>query len=624
MPTISSKKIFSFISVLMLSALCVTQARADCCCPQSIDITAVPFTITQSNTTYCVKNQLSFAGASGAPAITISPGVHDVIVNFNGFDLTLANSRESGIRFLGDTTNKVSNIVIKNGTIQSATPSTDANCTGVDLVSPTAAPNTAYYNHVTFENMRFLDTRRGITEVPSLASCFDLTVRQCQFSLGGVTTSRGLSLGTIQGLVVEECSFLPNPIGSAGIGILLVNNCANVSVQRCKFNGMTDRSMSLQGTLNSNFAFPSSNFLINECEIYNCSVPFIGLSIHNITFTNCAFLENEFEFVYQVPSGTPGSAIPSGLIIDHCTFYSTSQETPADLGTRFLRLGGPSAFNGAPRGANDIIVRDSTFTYPNSAILNDDIFAFAVDGLLIENCVFNSTSTGRDANCAAVPFISVPDKSANIHLGGALIDAAFNVIGGSPVKNVTIRGNQLGSASQVSIYADTSIGTIPNQNILIEDNNITATENGILFENTIASEIRDNHVSGVNGSVCIAKGVGIQLSGPTTINSAAASNCNAILNNTVINNGIGIDVECGAEGNLIQGNRAFNNTYAQILIKDKKHNVKKDNTEFRTGNCSAEIGQNSGMPQTQVVKNATAQSGAKKARSFRLYDEAQH
>lgn len=620
MNTVFPKKLFSFLSVLMLSALSMTQAKADCCCPQSIDITTVPVTITQSNTTYCVKNQLSFAGASGAPAITINPGVHDVVVNFNGFDLTLANSREVGIRMLGDTTNKVSNIVIKNGTIQSATPSTDVNCNGIDLVSPTAAPNTAYYNLVTIENMRFLDTRRGISEVPTFASCTDLTLRQCQFSLGGVTPSRCISLGTIQGLLTEDCSFLPTPVGSACVAILLVNNCADVVIQRCKFNGITDRAMSIQGTAGSTFAFPSSNFIINDCEIYKCSVPFIGLSIHNVNFTNCSFIENQYEFVFQVPSGTPGSAIPSGLIVDRCTFYSESQVPPSDLGTRFLRLGGPSAFNGSPRGANDIIVRNTTFSYPNSSTLNDDIFAFAVDGLLVENCVFSSSSTGRDANCVPVSFVSVPDKSANIHLGGILIDAAFNVIGGSPVKNVTIRGNQFGSASQVSIYADTSIGTIPNQNILIEDNNITATENGILFENTIASEIRDNHVSGVNGSACVAKGVGIQLSGPTAINSSAASNCNAILNNTVMNNGVGIDVACGAEGNLIQGNNAFNNTYAQIQIKDKKHNVKKDNTEFRTGNCSAQIGQNSAMPQTQAI----AQSGAKNERSFRLYDEAQH
>ena len=173
----------------------------------------------------------------------------------------------------------------------------------------------------------------------------------------------------------------------------------------------------------------------------------------------------------------------------------------------------------------------------------------------------------------------IPDKSANIHLGSFLGDVNS--------KNVTIRGNQIGGAAQVGIYAQTGAFLMPNQNILIEDNNITAAETGILFENTIASEIVGNRISGVNGSVCApGVGVGIQLSGSLPWNTTASSSCNAVLNNTVSNNITGILIEQGAQGNLLDENKVFNNSKCQILNRNKKRNVLEDNITFKKPKCN--------------------------------------
>ncbi len=82
-------KSFKILSVLLVSALLSQGLLADCCCPPTIinidgTIVTLPYTIAQSNTTYCITKNLSFSGAAGAPAITVAPGVHDIIIDFNG------------------------------------------------------------------------------------------------------------------------------------------------------------------------------------------------------------------------------------------------------------------------------------------------------------------------------------------------------------------------------------------------------------------------------------------------------------------------------------------------------------------------------------------------------------
>ena len=107
----------TLMSVLLVSALLtggleakavkkqgiVGQPAVGCCCPESLPIFSVPYTIAQSNTTYCVQNNLTGGG------ITIASGVQDIVIDFNGYELY------SGFAIFNS--GSISNVIIKNGRI---------------------------------------------------------------------------------------------------------------------------------------------------------------------------------------------------------------------------------------------------------------------------------------------------------------------------------------------------------------------------------------------------------------------------------------------------------------------------------------------------------------------------
>ncbi len=575
---------------LLLAVLSTNSLSANCCCnPHIIDVYYVPFhidgTINPSNTTYCVTQNLTYLGGEDMPqaAITVDPGVHDIVINFNGFELDLDPS-VNGINMLGTASQPITDVLIKDGVIKSLAPSSTN--TGI---------NATNFNTVAVENMRFVDERRGFLAPSQTDTNINATFRSCVFDLKGVTgaSRRSIQLNTIQGLQVEDCTFLandPNETAPGGIGIFLANNAKNALIKRSTFNGQTRAGIIVQSIFEPDagffFTFPSANIQIDECEFSNNSNSQGGLvrdiecdGTSNVHITNCSFYgsgSQTFSISFQSDPGEasePITPVPSGLLVDSCTFTNSCKNDTNQLPYRTLAVG---SLQVTGVSARDVIIRNSTFTHQGAPAKSVDLYMHGVEGALVENCVFDSTSSGRFENCASVEIDYVTDKSANIHLGGPLMssdDPPTLVIGGTPVKDIIIRGNEICGGAQVGIFADTSIGSQANERITIEDNSITAREVGILFENTHSSTIIGNRVQGVIGNSC-TKGVGIELDGGLSFNPMAASTSNAILDNVVTNNGEGILLKCGAQGNLVKGNIVFNNSYKHQIKEEKKHTNK--------------------------------------------------
>ncbi len=575
-------KNFKISSLFVIGILFSQGLLAGCCCPPTIITidgsgpTTLPYTISQSNTTYCVTKNLSFAsGISADSAIIVSAGVHDIIIDFNGFDLTVgtpALSVEQGIEMQGTTALPVRNVTIKNGSIVSFFDGTALENNGISLTKTTGSSGSV--DRVLIENMIFTNFRRCIAERHETDTALDLTIRTCQFSQDSDPV-RSISLATIQGCLIEDCS-ITQPNSFSGVGILFANNSINGFIRRCTFRNIAGNCINIQSVLDPNFTFQSANFLIDECQFNNNFVDVSIVGADNTKITSCVFLDSAtggasigFSKVIGALLDQADTPIATGLLVENCTFATQSQL----FGSGLIALGefGP---------CRDAIIKNCTFTNLNAPSYYADIQATQINGLLVENCIFDSNSSGRNPDGTPVLFQGTtqlfPEKGANIHFG--MPSEVGSIIDGANVTDVTIRGCQIGGGAQVGIYAETGVTPAPNQRITIEDSSITATEVGILFENTLTSTITENQVRGVTGNQ-FAPGQGIVLAGPLSQNPTATSSCNALLENTITNNQEGIVIECGAKGNLLKENNVFNNSNHQIVVKDRRNKCV-DNTTF--------------------------------------------
>lgn len=598
MQAFSKTNRFMLIGALLVSAVFAQGLRAkieskqglsgqpvvECCCPNTVTISSIPTggllidgsSDYPSNTTYCVQAPLSFAGTAGQTAITVAAGVHDIVIDFNGFDLSLVNGLEIGIALLGSvSTQPVTNVVIKNGTISSVISSSLYYPIGVYTLAT---------NRVSIENMIFNTLLFGIEQDYDGYQNTDLYVDNAEF-----TNIQGNSifLTTIDGFSVKNSSFQPIP--AFQVGIAATNGVVNNTfIQKCSFVGNP-------GPIQMwSFGAPSTNLVVTDSEFLGTnftSINFIGYS--NVQVTHSSFLDVDSSvanLAFSSDYTTPG-AISSGLLVDHCTFNQQSSAPFSFVpypAVRNIQIGSDLAqFSGTLGFANDVIIRNSTLTQNinPAAGFGANIVAFGGSGYLIENNILDCNSPGYivgfpTCEAAQGPTFApngIPEKSANIHLGTSL--------GIVNARNVTIRGNQIGGGCQTGIYSTTGALNTPNERIVVEDNNITATEYGILLENTITSKISNNHITGVQGSSCNPCGVGIQLSAALPWNETATSSCDALIGNTVTNNITGILIQPGAQGNLIRENKVFNNKKHQIVAK-KKENVREDNITFKKPKCN--------------------------------------
>ena len=562
-------------------------AHANGCAPGAVVITqaALPYTISSSNINYCLLSDLSFLGGSGQPAITINPGVNNIVINFNGHALTLASGQEVGIQMMGITSANVSNIVIKNGTIQSPANLSTFNNDAVNLTSA-GSPNAAFKN-VSFQNMNFLNTYNGLYAFNASDSAVNLQVSNSTFNN---MPNSAINFMKMQGLSVVSSSFSNMPSvtinGEDATNVLIQNDVFNNNLQGIELDSGGDQS-------SGNVVITGTSFQSGSYGTFQ-DIKTTGMSNVKITYDSFNdFSTPNFSVLAAVTftSENNATATPaaSGLLIDHDTFTSTSTSlvpfTPY-LGERMIQIGLEfQKFSGEPLvGASNVTVTNSTFTQTNanliqgfpaggslprgSAGIATNLFVFGVDGLYVANNTFTMNSTARLPDCSSgFPYPSseywivgppTPEPAtANIQLGTSYGDIN--------VKNVTILNNKINGPDQVGIFSETGALATPNSNITIIGNNITGTEQGILFDNTVSSLIAGNLISSVNGSSCFANGTGIQLDGSLAYNASAASSSNIIALNNVTNNKIGINILQGALNNSLLLNAVYNNAIANVI-----------------------------------------------------------
>ncbi len=527
-----------------------------------IQISSVPYTISKSNVSYCLAKSITFAGASGAPAITIEPGVKNDFINFNGNSLTLENNQEVGIQMLGTTSANVSNISIQNGTIQDGAAGTDSNNSAINLTDPSNSTNAAF-NNISIKNMNFINANYGLHAYHPSDSAIGLNVNKSQFNN---LTSGAITYNTIQNLAVVDSSFSSLPGGEVAIG---GTSSQNVLVQNCTFNGI-DGGLQLW---NIGLPTPSKNITIANTTFNGGTFADINLigwqnaKIVNDTFNDTNGTLSAIAFASDIY----GDVQSSGLLIDNCTFNDPSTMIPNFApyqAQRIVQIGSELGIlfgSGLIVGANDVTITNSVFNQPNANQSNVnlamDLLVYGVNGMVVKYNKFSSTATGRLPDCSLpLPYGiytpgpdngSIPDKAANIHFGSAW--------GQVNSTNVVIDSNIIEGPAQIGIYFQTSYSPTPNRNIIISNNSITATEQGILFDNTGSSLIVNNKISKVNGSACLANGAGVQFDGPLAYNATAASSNNQVVGNSISKNNIGVNILKGALNNKLLGNLFYGN-----------------------------------------------------------------
>lgn len=581
----------------------MSTGNTGCCCPSIINIdstTPLPFTIPQSNTTYCFISNVTWSADAGEPAIIFPAGTHDVVIDLNGFQLITANGVETGILLQGfdhdfnfaNTT--VYNVTIKNGSILSPFISFGAPFnTFVSLTDP-ANTTDASYHDIVIENVYFANVTSVLGAISLAASPTDLgknvTIKDCRFTGAFLTNFIQSVAGELDNINILNCRFFDANlffINATAIALNAILN--NITVKGCDVSNVSGGF-----SFTNNLPVPATNLLIENCKISAVISAVLDIaSIQQATIRNCFFEVDTPGFeVVRYTQWPLDPALPAiGLTVEGCHFKQNSGgEFLTELSsTRVLVLGGEQGIStGSPvRAVQNVIIRDNTFTLVQPDGENTyGILAFGGSSFLIEGNTFYCPAVGRDANCNLFqPLINstgstIPDRDACIHLGSAA--------GEVNVTDVIIRNNQIGGPCQVGIYSTTGPLATPNQRIVIENNNITAVEQGILFENTSSSKIQNNHISGVNGNTCTNNvGFGIQLSGKLPYNLTASSSCNVIENNTVVDNTIGILVKCRTEGNYIAHNKAIGNKDKQIVVGNKHKNTVGKNVEIACVNCEA-------------------------------------
>ena len=442
-------------------------------CAHSIKIDHVPFTITKPGK-YCVTKDLIFADAGAAITVAAS----NVTLNFANHSLTLTDPSAVGISAAG-----VSELVIQNDVIQSATESNDSNSAAILLTET---------NKVTIDNVYTLNTFIGIRALNSN----DLKVTNSLFEhhrgISPLRASAAIRAESCNNVVVEECSFKDNFSSDGGN--------SSVGVQ---FRAVVGTDIS------------SNNCRISSCEFFNTPIA-----------------------VQKA----------NGVIIEDCS----STVTQPDIGTNMLQMG---AFKTPATDfiANDVIVRNCTFTYFNPAADFDAIIISRANGVLLEDCLIDTNPAGNPSN----PFAAALHISARRDTGDPSA-VATDVV----VRNCIIENNP-----NYGISCEKESSKIVIDNCLVTG----AVTANIIFEETIDSTIKNSEIT--NGT-----GHGIWL--------RDNSNNNALLSNVISDNAKdGIRIGQLAFNNLIKNNNAFVNghiglhnvdttdTTNQFYINDACHNL---------------------------------------------------
>ncbi len=279
-----------------------------------ITIDSVPF-IAESHQAYVLEQDLQLEGQG--PAIILEEVV-DVTLDFQGHELVIPDGQ------VGIALEHCSDIMIKQGTIRAHALAEQDESEAVTLEQ---------VNDVTIEDMLFKDTCCGISAGNQHSYNTGLTVRRCCFDLTSPLSTRGIVLGNIRGLLVEDSVFLPTGtvLGTQPIGIYLYNNAAQVCIVGCSFRGQYDRSITVQ-SINEpgngyEYEFPSEEIEIDECRFSEGHVIDVDLlGVHDVQVTNSVFSQENG--LYHIMHKAGNSPLAGGLQVHTCLFERGTGYSP--------------------------------------------------------------------------------------------------------------------------------------------------------------------------------------------------------------------------------------------------------------------------------------------------------
>jgi hypothetical protein len=344
------------------------------------------------------------------------------------------------------------------------------------------------------------------------------------------------------------------------------------------------------------------NYVFVNCQYQNCTVPlaFTGFEpivrstiIRGCTATNAG---------YQSSAGGGIIFLGNGLLVEDCVFDSAPSN-----GNLLLEIG----FGETPpyRVGSNVIIKNSSFT--NRAAANNFHLAWIMkaDGVLIDNCIFDSNASGI---FDPTPFNNPP--SAVITFGSLVYDDNGNPVSGegTNANNVLIINSIIHNNAQFGILSMTGDTIVPNKNIVIENCAIDgAAEAGIYFVNTQSSVIRNCHVKDSTGNNMKA-GDGIVLARALPVPYLQGGSCsnNEINGCTVAGcTGNGILIESGCMSNYIVNNETFGNGLNGLVNKGDKSNQFYNNFSCNNhkknckGNISKKLIQTPGSKHTGAGQN---------------------
>lgn len=533
-------------------------------CLPAIPISSVPFVIPQSNRIYCLTNNLILANDSTQPAIVVPGGISDIVIDLAQQEIQVGPTQIAIQLGSDSSTSPVENITIKNGSIHTVggIPTNDLNA-GISFDN-----NGNLIESVLIDNVKFYNLWRSIRGLSISNPVIDVVIRNSTFDLSLVSGNpRSVSFASIQNLLIDNDVFLSQPslAGQRGQISLLLTNVANVQVNQSRFLS-PNRSILIQSVGDPSAPVPfSRNVVITESEFQSSFQDLAFNGVTNVKVLNCNFFEDQQPGIGSLLFQSSGGFNASNLIVEECNFTSTAEGTPFNpQGTHQIRLGSNTT------DAQDVIIRKCNFRYrapldPAARQFYNDIHAVQVEGLLIEDCIFDNNNVAVTSDGSPIIINGVAVKSANIHLG-----FRSSPTSGTRVQNVRITNSIMQGPSQVGVYLETFIAPDgsgdSNENVVIEACNITGVEAGILLDNTNNSSVTKNQISNVSGSVVgPSPADGVSLIGTSTNNVISYNN---ITGN--VGNGISVAdsvVRTVIKENILVGNgNPINNLSASTII----------------------------------------------------------
>jgi len=389
-----------------------------------------------------------------------------------------------------------------------------------------------------------------------------------------VTIKNGIIIGNHQTVGVFANSsqniFIENVIFDAlYIGLYLLST-NNITITNCVFQNMNVNideftSFGILNLSSSNGVIENSFFINNNglssdpgfCIFFTYDDPTNVVIPSNWMVKNSQFIDS-FVSLFNV----------NGLLIDNIT----STITDPTFNLNFIVFGRGLDRNGVMSTANDVILRNSTFTNRNAGPGFDGVLIISCNNITLDNVAIDMNATNGDE--IGAPF------NASLHFGDLVADAIVNgakinkvLINNTPNIGITIEKGSTGividntvitGAQEADILIlEANNNVIKNCDLVGSNELISGNRNGI----AVTGSAKNNFI--VNNNITGNGGTAILFDADTTNNLAK--------NNNVVGNGAGI-VDNG--NNLLVDNNEFDNRNVSSQLRMMSKSKSKSKSEY--------------------------------------------